>query len=77
MACTFQGELANYHALSRRSFFCVFQNRSVSSSYVLTLLQNSWVNHVFLIAFETSSTCTPDVQLSTSYKSIFCQGDTK
>ena len=73
MVNTFKGELVNCHGLYiSKVIFYVFQNRSISFSYVLNLLQNSSVNHVFSIVFETSSNCSRNMQMFTSLKSMFC-----
>ena len=51
-----QVELVNFQASFPRSFF-VFQNRTISFSYVLNLLQNNSVNHAFSIVIKTPSNC--------------------
>ena len=53
--------------------FLHFQNMSISFSYALNLLQNSSVNYVFSVHFETPPNCYRNVQLFTTLKSKFCQ----
>ena len=57
----------------RGPFLCVFQNRSISFSYVLDSLQNNSVNHIFSIVIKTPSNCPSNVQQLALLKSIFCQ----